>query len=120
MLSDLLKVTQPPSHGDENRGQPLSVMDPPVPPPNALPPHPPGGTHRGQSPASPLPSWSLLPPNTLLCVLFVPRLARSDPQASDLHRHCPLPLAPGGVSMVTPFFLGVLAWELNDPMKQER
>ena len=45
------------------------------------------------------PAPSFLAPHVRVCVLFLPRPARSDPQASDLHRHCPLPLAPGGVSI---------------------
>ena len=47
-----------------------------------------------------LPSWPhFLAPNVRPCVPFLPRPAHSDPQAGDLHRHCPLPLAPGGVSI---------------------
>lgn len=50
--------------------------------------------------ASALPSWGTLRPDGPPCVLFVPRLARPDPQAGDLHRHRPLPLAAGAVSTV--------------------
>ena len=47
-----------------------------------------------------LPSWPhFLAPNVRPCVPFLPRPAHSDPQAGDLHRHRPLPLAPGGVSI---------------------
>lgn len=48
-------------------------------------------------------------PNVRPCAPFLPRPACSDPQARDLHRHGALPLAPGGVSIVASFFLGVLA-----------
>lgn len=57
--------------------------------------HTPGLAH----PASARPSPPFLAPDVLPCVLFLPRLARSDPQASNLLRHHPLPLAPGGVSI---------------------